>query len=135
MSQTIINIRSYSKVEARVSCICLELIFKLLFLYRTHSFYFFFPFCFETTVFSHYAKANAPDASVMLPTLRCGDSKIAIPAGTEKPTKGAIVFWILLIRSHPSFKLPNDCVYILIFWNISWYNLSIRTSDIKNHLI
>ena len=44
------------------------------------------------TVFSHYAKANAPDASVMLPTLRCGDSKIAIPAGTENPTKGASSF-------------------------------------------
>jgi hypothetical protein len=39
-------------------------------------------------VFSHYAKANAPDASAMLPTLRLGDKSLPVPADHLKPTKG-----------------------------------------------
>ena len=44
----------------------------------------------QPLVFSHYAKANAPAASALLPTLRLGDKAAAVPADKLLPCSGTI---------------------------------------------
>jgi hypothetical protein len=60
---------------------------------------------YRCTVFSHYAKKNAPDASVRLPTLRLGDPSLTVPDAS--PREGP--YWSLMfeVSENKTFKPVN----------------------------
>ena len=63
---------------------------------------------YRCTIFSHYAKANAPGASTKLPTLRLANG--AAPASTE-PQEGP--YWSLMFEISESIKKPVDLAKIV----------------------
>ena len=51
---------------------------------------------YRCTVFSHYAKKNAPAADALLPTLRLGDPALPVPADKAAPCAGP--YWSLMFE-------------------------------------